>query len=59
MREGFGEKGYVYVWLRSFLVHLKLPQHCILQYKIRCLKFKKKRLKYITEIQAKYYWDRC
>ena len=41
MGGGFGgEWIHVYVWLSSFLVHLKLPQHClsaISQYKIKSL----------------------
>ena len=43
MGEGLaGEWVHVYVWLRSFTAHLKLPQHCssaVPQYKIKHLKF--------------------
>ena len=27
-QESLGENGYVCVWLSSFVVHLKLSQHC-------------------------------
>ena len=33
MGEGFGgEQIHVYVWLSSFVLHLKLPQHCLFGY---------------------------